>query len=65
MIPIETGLTELEEATVNDLSEAWNNYISLPDNKADTKDFEFHIHALIRIITYRKIARDFPDYWRT
>lgn len=63
------GLTGEEQAVMDGLVLAWNNYILLDyetggPSDAERREFEQAIHAAQRILGCRALARLYPHYWR-
>lgn len=61
----EKNLTDQEKEVLNKLSDAWNAYCSLDNERENHKDeFHYGIHTLQRIIAFRVAKRIDPDFWR-
>jgi hypothetical protein len=60
-------MTKEEKALLDSLGECWNQFTKLSDwvidgaRSCDTKDFEFHIHALQNIVLARNTMREIAD----
>ena len=58
------GLTGQEEAVMNALIRAWNQFLELEQSHPDDLvDFKDAIHEAQRILAMRVVRRDHPDYW--
>lgn len=58
-----TGLTPSEQAVMDSLVDAWNNYNILPSSDDEKRVFADSIHKLQRMLAVRIVRRDYPDGW--
>ena len=58
------GLTPQEEAVMDHLVDAWNEFVSLPGTTTEERlQFMRGIHAAQNVIALRLLSRLFPGYW--
>ena len=57
-------MEEQEIKVLNNLADAWNEFLKLKiQHPDDEPEFKYHIHAIQNIVMARKAAREHPEYF--
>jgi len=59
-----SGLTVDEQKVMDHITEAWNEYVKLPQQHADDiEEFRHAVHEMQYLLAVRSVRRGYPDYW--